>query len=59
MQEFARKDGQNSSTHLITESMSTDDNRLDPTWDRFRYPLNDDRFSEDSSVEDVSDLFDD
>jgi hypothetical protein len=36
--------------------VSSDDDGLDPTGDRFRYPLNDDRFTEDGSIEDVSDL---
>ncbi len=36
--------------------MSTDANRFDPTWDRFRYTFNDDWFSENGAAEDVTDL---
>jgi hypothetical protein len=41
---------------LITESVTSNDDRLNPSWDRFRYPLNDDWLTEDGSVEDVTDL---
>ena len=44
------------STYLVTKRVTADDDGLDPTGDRFRYPLNDDGFTEDGSVEDVSDL---
>jgi len=43
-------------TNLITESVSSDNDRLDPTGNRFRYSLNDDRFTEYGSIEDISDL---
>jgi hypothetical protein len=36
--------------------VTSDDDRLDPSGNRFRYPLDDDRFTEDGPVEDVSDL---
>ena len=43
-------------THLITESVSTDTDRLNPTWDGLWDLLQDDRFTEDGTAEDVSDL---
>jgi hypothetical protein len=42
--------------YLIAERVTSDDDRLDPSGNRFRYPLDDDRFTEDGPVEDVSDL---
>jgi hypothetical protein len=36
--------------------VTSDDDRLDPTGNGFRYPLDDDRFTEHGPVEDVSDL---
>jgi hypothetical protein len=42
--------------YLIAERVTSDDDRLDPSGNGFRYPLDDDRFTEDGSVEDVSDL---
>mmetsp|Transcript_18496 Transcript_18496/g.13296 ORF Transcript_18496/g.13296 Transcript_18496/m.13296 type:complete len:332 (+) Transcript_18496:516-1511(+) len=41
-------------TILITVSVSTNDNRLGPSWHQSGNVLNDNRFSEDSSVKDVS-----
>lgn len=43
-------------THLVTESVSTDADRLDPSWDGFWDLLKDNRFTEDGTAEDVSDL---
>jgi hypothetical protein len=42
--------------YLIAERVTSDDDRLDPSGNGFRYPLDDDRFTEDGPVEDVSDL---
>jgi len=36
--------------NLISESMTTDDDRLSPSWHRFRDLLQDDGFSEDSAA---------
>jgi hypothetical protein len=42
--------------YLIAERVTSDDDRLDPSGNGFRYPFDDDRFAEDGPVEDVSDL---
>lgn len=42
--------------HLVTEGVSTDDNRLYPAGYRLRHPGQDDRFAEDCTTEDVSNL---
>jgi len=40
---------------LVSESVSSDDDRLSPSWDVFREVIDEDRFSENGSVEVVSD----
>lgn len=40
---------------LITESMSSNNNRLFPSWNQFWDVVDDNGFSEDSTIEDVSD----
>ena len=42
---------------LITESMSSNDNRLDPPRDGLRNSLEDNWFAENSSSKDIADLF--
>lgn len=40
---------------LVAERVSTDDDGLDPTWDRFGEVVEQDGFAEDGAVEDVAD----
>ena len=54
--EYAQTKSMTPPTHLITESVSTDTDRLDPSWDGLWDLLQDDRFTEDSTTKDVSDL---
>jgi len=43
-------------TYLVTEGMTTDDNRVDPARNGTRNPLEDDGFTENSSSENITDL---
>jgi hypothetical protein len=40
--------------HLIAESVASNDDRLDPAWNRFRNSFQDDRFAEDSSAKNIA-----
>jgi hypothetical protein len=43
-------------TDLVSESMTTNDDGLHPTWDGLWDPRQDDGLAEDGATEDVSDL---
>jgi hypothetical protein len=43
-------------TVLVSKGVTTDDDRLDPAWDRLGDSFDDDGFTEDGAAEDVADL---